>query len=341
MMRVAIVGCGRAARWHMDSYKKLPGKVIVAALCDSNEAAAEIFASENSIPHTYTNITEMLKREQLDVIDICTPPVTHLQLVKTALESGHNVLVEKPLALSLADAETLIHTAESNHVRLCVVHNELFLPVVMRTREMITKGELGEIKGIHISDGMPVNDEIYADKNHWCHHLPGGIFAEMIPHPLYLAQAFMGDLKAVSIVSKKTGQADWIKADELRVVLEGEKGLATISESVNVSKDIMVLEIIGTNAMLQVDIWGSVITGYGINGRGRLSRGLENVTHSFQRLNGTAGTVFSIVSGKYRSGHNTLIRHFVEALADGSKMPVSVAEMRQMMQLYESVITRI
>jgi predicted dehydrogenase len=283
----------------------------------------------------------MLEEEKVDVVDICTPPQTHATLVTQAMEAGHHVLVEKPLALNLSDADRMAEVAKSKGVRLCVVHNELFLPVVMKAKSLVDEGTIGDLVGLNITSSMPRDKDLILNREHWCHKLPGGIFGEMLPHPIYLAAAFLDALEPVSVHSQKLSQYGWVVADELRVVLKGKNGLATIIASVNWSKGAMALDIFGTKASLHVDIWGGVMTGYSTAARDRLSRATDNLARGFQWLAGTASTTLSVVLGRYHSGHYTLIKGFIESLQNDTQPPVTIEEARETVRLYEAITSQI
>jgi predicted dehydrogenase len=339
-LRVGVVGCGAAAFWHTSSMRKIDN-VSVVAICDKNEAPARRVAKALHIRSYYTDLSEMLGKEKMDVVDICAPPQTHPALATQAMEAGCHVLTEKPMALTTKEADEMIGAARANQVQLCVVHNELFMPVVMKARAMVRSGVIGDVVGVSITDSMARDADLVLNKDHWCHKLPGGIFGEMLPHPIYLVQAFLGGLEPVAVHSRKLGSRDWIAADELRVILEGENGLATITESVNWPEDFMVLDIFGTKISLRVDIWGAVMTGYAVAMGGRFSRGWQNLGLGFQRLGGTADTAMSVISGRFRDGHRSVIQQFFESVRTGIGMPVTLEEAREAVRLYQAVTAQI
>jgi len=340
-LRVGIVGGGGAAYWHMSSMRKI-GNIEVAAICDENEARARRAAKAFHIRSAYADLSEMLGKEKMDVVDICAPPQTHPALATRAMEAGCHVLTEKPMALTTQEADEMIGAARANQVQLCVVHNELFMPVVIKARAMVSEGVVGDVVGVSITDSMARDADLILNKEHWCHKLPGGIFGEMLPHPIYLAQAFLGKLEPAVVHSWKIGSRDWMSADELRVVLEGKNGLATIVESVNWPEDFMVLDIFGTKMSLHVDIWGAVMTGYAVaGGGGRFSRGRRNLEMGFGRLGGTAAAAFDVLSGRFSDGHRSLIAQFFESVRTGIGVPVTVEEAREAVRLYQLVTARI
>jgi len=315
--------------------------VKVVAVCDKNEALARQVAKKFHINSYYADLSEMLDKEKMDMVDICAPPQTHLALSTQAMQAGCHVLTEKPMALTLEEADEMIKVARANQVQLCVVHNKLFLPVVMKARSIVGEGIVGDVVGISITDSMARDADLILNEEHWCHKLPGGIFGEMLPHPIYLAQAFLSGLEPVAVHTRKLGSHDWMFADELRVILEGENGLATITESVSWPEDFMVLDIFGTEMSLHVDILSAVITRYAVGGGGRLSRGWQNLEQGFQRLAGAASTTLSVISGSFLDGHRSLIQQFSESLRSGIGMPVTVEEAREAVGLYQAITAQI
>ena len=101
-LRIAIVGCGRVTQEHIASMLKIKDVELVA-VCDINEDLARRVARRFNISRYFTDSNKMLVEEVVDVLDICTPPEGHATLAIQAMETGHHVLVEKPLALNLSD----------------------------------------------------------------------------------------------------------------------------------------------------------------------------------------------------------------------------------------------
>jgi predicted dehydrogenase len=341
MLRVGIVGCGETIYPHLASLRKIDA-VRVVAVCDKNEALARRVAKKFGINSYYPELAQMLNREEMEVVDICTPPPTHPALAIQAMKAGRHVLTEKPMALTLKEADEMVEAARASQVQLGVVHDQLFMPVVIKAREMVASGVVGEVVGISITDAMPRDSDIIWNKDHWCHRLPGGIFGKMLPHPLYLAQAFLGELEPAAVYSRRLSNRNWLLADELRVVLEGRNSLVTITESVNLPDDFMLLDIFGTKMSLHVDLWGLVLTRYAVaGGGGRFARGRQNLELGFQRLAGTAGTTARVISGYYHSGYFSLIRRFLESVRSGIGIPVTVEEAREVVKLYQAVTAQI
>ena len=99
-LKVGVVGCGFVAKKrHIPAFLRLNKDVDLCAVCDLNEAVAGAVAKEFRIPHVYSDVSEMLSKEGLDVVDVCTPPQVHALIAVEAMESGCHVLLEKPMAI--------------------------------------------------------------------------------------------------------------------------------------------------------------------------------------------------------------------------------------------------
>ncbi len=138
-LRVGIVGCGGVAQHHISALLKNKHARLVS-VCDANEDLARQMALRFKINNYYHDLSELLLKEQVDVVHITTPPRTHAALSMQAIESGCHVLVEKPMFLNLNEADMAIEAARSNKVMLCAVHNFLFQPVASRARSIVEEG---------------------------------------------------------------------------------------------------------------------------------------------------------------------------------------------------------
>ena len=111
-MNGALVGCGFFARHHLHAWQMLDGADIVA-VCDLDKARAEAYAREFDIPRFYNDVEVMLEQEDLSFVDIATKVQTHRQLVETVAARGLDVICQKPLAPSLAEAQRIVAAAKN------------------------------------------------------------------------------------------------------------------------------------------------------------------------------------------------------------------------------------
>lgn len=336
-LRVGIVGCGAVTqRAHIPALRKLKGAQIVA-VCDAREDLSESVAKRFNIHRHFADLAEMLKKEELDLLDICTPPRIHATLAIQAMETGCHVLVEKPMAMSCEEADMMIRASEENQVKLCVVHNQLFQPAMMKAISMVREGFVGDVTGVSLRDSRPRDTDQFANKDHWIHKLPGGAFSERLPHPLYLAEVFLGSMEPIAVHTRKLSSYDWVIADEVRIILEGEKGIATITCSHSWPKETATLDVFGTRRNLHVNRCSSVLTTYGAGGDSRPWRALDNLTQSYQQMACTALTSIKTVLGKQPSRHGALIQRLIQAIRDDTQVPVTGQEGREVVRILEKI----
>jgi 2-alkyl-3-oxoalkanoate reductase len=341
-LRVGIVGCGgiAAAQWgHIPALKKI-SNVKLAAVCDVNESLAKKVSENFHIDRYYGDISEMLKRGKLDIVHICTPPKTHAALSITAMKSGCNVLVEKPMSVSTEECDEMIRASKENGMKLCVVHNNIFTPMIMRAKSIVNEGVIGDLTGIDYRDAWPKDSAGFINKDHWHHKLPCGVFGEMLPHPIYVEMAFLGKLEPVSVYAKKLSSYEWVIVDELRIILEGERGIGTITASCNWpkgGKDEATVDMFGTKSNLHADLQTAVLTKYGAGGGSRTARVLDNLRQDYQQLTCISSAAFNSMLGRHRTGHHNLIERFAEAVRNDTAPPVSGEEGREVVRVLEKI----
>ena len=142
--RIAVLGCGY---WGSNHIRTLKALGALHAVSDANFARAEGFASEQECLAIAPDA--LFARDDIDAIVLALPPQFHAELAIRAVEAGKDVLVEKPIALLVADAERAVRAAEANKRIFMVGHVLRFHPAFERLKELIDAGELGEVKYIH------------------------------------------------------------------------------------------------------------------------------------------------------------------------------------------------
>jgi UDP-N-acetylglucosamine 3-dehydrogenase len=140
MTRVAVIGTGGWGKNHVRVLNELQS---LAAVCDMNTERANSFAKNFHVP-AYPSLEEMLKKEKLDGVTICTPASTHFAMASKALAAGLHTFVEKPFTTTVKDGEALIEGAKSANRSLTVGFIERFNPPITALKQMIAEGKMGE-----------------------------------------------------------------------------------------------------------------------------------------------------------------------------------------------------
>jgi predicted dehydrogenase len=154
--KAGLIGCGAIARNHAEAYDALPDVGLIAA-ADINPDSLKTIASEFGVANQYENYREMLSRESLDVVSICTWPGLHAEMTVEAAKSGVKaILCEKPIALTLGEADAMIEACESCQVKLVINHQHRFNPYFSEAKRLIESGAIGAVSLAwgHIRDSL-------------------------------------------------------------------------------------------------------------------------------------------------------------------------------------------
>ncbi|MFM8984651.1 MAG: Gfo/Idh/MocA family protein [Planctomycetia bacterium] len=187
-VRVGLVGCGAFARFSMARYRLLPG-VRITAVADIDAAATRRAADELGAAPVAPDA--LLVAEEVDLVSIATPPALHFRQARAALEAGKHVLVEKPLATTVADAESRAALAARRGL-VCVANLvERYNPLAYAVRAVIRSRLLGDLlHGLFINEAA---DEGLAPGHwFWDREMSGGIFVEHGVHFFDLVTFWLG-----------------------------------------------------------------------------------------------------------------------------------------------------
>ncbi len=199
LVRVGIIGTGGIARFaHIPGYKAQPDVEIVA-FCDVVPGRAEAAAKEFGVPKAYTDYREMLAKEQLDAVSVCTPNFAHKEATIAALEAGCHVLCEKPIAMNLQEGKEMVEAARKAGKTLQVGLNNRFHPESLTIKRFAEAGEFGEIyygEAVYLRRrGIPTWG-VFTQKE----LQGGGALIDIGVHVLDRTLWFMGNPKPVAVM---------------------------------------------------------------------------------------------------------------------------------------------
>jgi predicted dehydrogenase len=149
MLKAGIVGCGFMGRMHANVFKAL-GNADLVAFADLKPERAKAYADEFG-GNSYGSIAEMVKAEGLDAVHICTPTDTHKDLTLEAFDAGVHVLCEKPMAMSVAEADAMIAGAASSGKRLMIGHCIRFWPEYQVLKELVDTQRFGKLLSVNLT----------------------------------------------------------------------------------------------------------------------------------------------------------------------------------------------
>lgn len=198
MIRFAIVGCGRIAKRHAEllGTGQIKGATLVA-VCDTVPERAQAYAERFEVPG-FTRIEDLLARTDIDVVTVLTPSGMHADLAVQAARSGRHVVVEKPMALTLEDADRMIAAADAAGVRLFIVKQNRFNVPVIKAREALDAGRLGQLVLGTVRVRWCRDQKYYAQdawRGTWAQD--GGVIANQASHHVDMLGWFMGPVESV------------------------------------------------------------------------------------------------------------------------------------------------
>ncbi len=207
-LRAGVIGTGIIGKHHLSGYANIADAEVVA-VCDVREEEAQRAAEQFSVPRVFTDYHELLKLDEIDVVDVCLPNVLHCPVTCDALKAGKHVYCEKPMANSAAEAHKMEKAAVDNQRILAMQLGTVFSKEARAAKRLIDAGHLGRIYYAKASSyrrrGRPYVDgyatPIFVQKR----HAGGGALPDMGVYHLGLMM-YLLDNPAIETVSASTFQ---------------------------------------------------------------------------------------------------------------------------------------
>ena len=266
-MRYGLIGCGRVAPSHIKAARA--NNIEIVAICDINYNKAVAFAKDNSLENVniYADYKELLAKETLDFVSIATVSGTHGEIAVYCAEQGMNFLVEKPMAMSIDEADRIIAAAEKTGVVAGVCHQNRFNIAVQELKTALDRNRFGKLShgSIHI---RWMRDESYYRQDDWRGKwaLDGGALMNQCIHGIDLLRWVFGDEVESVYGSVRNQYHPYIEAEDVGVAVVNFKNgaVATIEGSVNCIDNLEeTLCVFGENGMVRlggmsastIDVW--------------------------------------------------------------------------------------
>jgi len=228
MLKVGLVGAGGIARPHMVAFVRNPHVEEVHVADPSAEAQQRLCDEFGIIKHAVAGYEDLLADDTIDVIDICTPHHLHHPIAMAAFKAGKHVITEKPIAMTLKQADEMIAVAKRAKRRLFVALCQRMFPAHIEAKKIIDAGEIGTpflgIANIIGNEFDRMNDPT-SWKGDW-KRAGGGALIDTGYHAVYMLQHFLGPARAVTAMTKRLRLEPKHKADDTSVVaLEMSEGV--------------------------------------------------------------------------------------------------------------------
>ena len=333
-VRVALVGCGRISVRHAEllTSQELPEAQLVA-VCDVDVDKARLTGEKYGVPH-YSSMDTMAQEVEVDLFSVLTPSGAHAEHVNHLAPYGRNILVEKPMALTLAEADQMIRTCDQHGVRLFVVKQNRFNLPVQKMREALEAGRFGRLVLGTVRVRWCRRQDYYdrdARRGTWAHD--GGVLTNQASHHVDLLEWMMGDVE--SVFARSTTALVNIEAEDTAVVtLKFTNGALGIIEATTATrpKDLEgSISILGETGTVEIG-------GFAVN---------ELKTWAFEtELEGDQDVVsnYSVnPPNVYGFGHKAYYEHVIASIKNNTPQLVDGLEGRRSLELisaiYESIET--
>jgi len=240
-LRVGIIGCGWTGEQHIRAYRSLKDVAVLAA-ADINERKAKRFATKWKVKVWYKDYRMLLKNPEIDAVSICVPHHLHSKISVEAAEMGKHILCEKPLAISLKEADKMIKAAEKAGIILMVAENVRFHPINLKIKELIDEGFIGEVFLARIFRDHEIHEYLRArpwflDKE----KAGGGIWISGGIHDVDALRMLLGEVEEISMFQAKKVFLEMEGEDTVAAIMKfksGAVGVMTESFSTKVFKQV-------------------------------------------------------------------------------------------------------
>ncbi len=334
MLKFGLVGCGRIAKRHSEllGLNQIENALLVA-VCDIDEEKAKKIGEQFNVPY-YTDMDEMMQNESIDVVSVLTESGYHAKHVINLAKYGKHIVVEKPMALTLDDADAMIRACDENSCKLFVVKQNRFNVPVEKLREAMDEKRFGKL----VLGTIRVRwsrDQNYYDQAWWRGRwdMDGGVLTNQASHHVDLLEYMMGDVE--SVFAKSTTALVNIEAEDTAIVtLKFRNGALGIIEA--------------TTAVRPKDLEGSISilgeTGTVEIGGFAVNKMLHwNFTHKKEGDDEVMEKYSVNPPNVYGFGHQAYYEHVVDSILNNKKHLVDGLVGRKSLELisaiYESIET--
>src|SRR5690349_4458277 len=316
--KVAILGGGFIADIHLESYHRFIPEAEVVAIYARQADKAKAIATKHHIPQWYDSIEKLLAESGCEVVDICLPNYLHADATLKTAAAGKHIIIEKPLAVTLEEADAMIAACKKAGVKLMYAEELCFAPKYERVRHMVKEGAIGEIYMLKQAEkhSGPHSDWFYDIKL-----AGGGVLMDMGCHAIAWFRWMLNNTKATSVyatMSTVLHKGRTKGEDNSVVIIEFENGVTAVAENSWAKHGGMDdrSEVHGTGGVIYADLFmGNASIAYSKNGYG----------YAMEKADTTVGWTFPVFEEAFNQGYPHELKHFIECVQQ-NKQPLVTGE---------------
>jgi myo-inositol 2-dehydrogenase/D-chiro-inositol 1-dehydrogenase len=324
--KIALLGAGFITDIHMESYHRFIPEADVVAVYARKPEKAKAFAGKYNIPKWYSEISEIITNSGCDVVDICLPNYLHAEATLMAAAAGKHVIVEKPLAVTLEEADSMIAACKKAGVHLMYAEELCFAPKYERVRQMVNEGAIGKVYMLKQSEkhSGPHTDWFYDIK-----FAGGGVIMDMGCHAIGWFRWMLNNVKATSVyasISTVLHNERTKGEDNSIIIIEFENGVTALAEDSWAKHGGMDdrCEVHGTGGVMYADLFmGNAAITYSKNGYG----------YAMEKADTTTGWSFTVFEEAFNQGYPHELKHFIECIQQNKKPLVTGEDGRAVLEI--------
>lgn len=310
--KVVLLGTGFIADIHMESYERFVPDAEIVAVYGRNLERAKAFAQKHHIKNWYDSVDEIIEKSGCEVVDICLPNYLHAQTTLAAAKAKKHIIIEKPLAVTLEEADAMIAACEANGVKLMYAEELCFAPKYERVRSLVKEGAVGKVYMLKQAEkhSGPHTDWFY-DIN--C--AGGGVLMDMGCHAFgwFFWMLNNEKVKSVSATMSTVLHTSRTKGEDNSIVIvEFENGATAVAENSWAKHGGMDdhCEVYGTEGVVYADLFrGNAALAYSKNGFG----------YAMEKADTTAGWSFPIFEEAFNQGYPHELKHFIDCVRNNKE----------------------
>lgn len=317
--KVAVLGAGFITDIHMESYHRFVPDAEVVAVYARKQEKAKAFAEKYGIAQHYSDLDAVIQNSGCEVVDICLPNYLHAEATIKAAKAGKHVIIEKPLATTLEDADKMIQACKDAGVKLMYAEELCFAPKYERVRTMVKEGAVGDIYMLKQGEkhSGPHSDWFY-DIN----LAGGGVLMDMGCHAFGWFSWMLAGAKPKSVMASMSTvfhKGRTRGEDNSVVIVEYDNGVTAVAENSWAKHGGMDdrSEVYGTGGVIYADLFmGNAAVAYSREGYG----------YAMEKADTTKGWSFPIFEEAFNQGYPHELNHFIECVRE-NKAPLVTGEL--------------
>lgn len=305
--KVAILGAGFISQIHLESYQRFVPNAEVIAVYTRDIEKAKAFSEQHNIPQYFDDLDKVINESGCEVVDVCLPNFLHAEATIKAAAAGKHIIIEKPLSVTLEEADTMVEACKKAGVKLMYAEELCFAPKYERVRHLVKEGAVGSVYMLKQSEkhSGPHSDWFYN-----IDQAGGGVLMDMGCHAIAWFRWMLNNAKAISVyatMSTVLHKERTLAEDNSVLIIEFENGVTAVAENSWAKHGGMDdrSEVHGTGGVVYADLFmGNAAIAYSKNGYG----------YAMEKADTTVGWSFPVFEEVFNQGYPHELQHFIDCV---------------------------